>query len=131
VLYGSDDVAPSGTSIYISNGSLVHAQGVLLAGAETADATSTADSYAFVFPAATTSMGGAAMTAGQCVSQDVAVPSIRTNANATVLVTPTTYPGDGFWWDAFIPSNGVIRVKLCAAVAGTPVLSVYKVRGFQ
>jgi hypothetical protein len=132
VLYGSDDLAPSGTSIYVSKGSLVHTQGTLLAGQQTVDASSIADIYAFYYPGATITMGGAILGVGQCVSNTVTMNGVRMNSPfSTVTVTPSTYPGNGFWWNGIVTADNTVTVNLCSAVSGTPAISTYKIRVFQ
>lgn len=74
----------------------------------------------------TASLGGSALTAGQCSSTIVAVAGIG-NPDV-VIVSPRTYPGAGFWWGGYISSTGNATVEVCAAVAGTPAASVYDVK---
>jgi hypothetical protein len=48
-----------------------------------------------------------------------------------VVATPATYPGDGMEWKPYVSSAGVVTVKVCADVAGTPTASMYNVRVIQ
>jgi hypothetical protein len=74
----------------------------------------------------TASIGGSALALGACTSGTVNVTG-ATNSMA-VVATPATYPGDGMVWRPYVSSAGVVTVKVCAAVAGTPVASTYIVR---
>jgi hypothetical protein len=78
------------------------------------------------FAATAPTLGGAALGAGQCASTTVAVAGA--NAGQAVAVTPVQYPGAGFYWQAYVSAPGVVTVKICAAVAGTPAASAYNVR---
>lgn len=77
----------------------------------------------------TGSIGGSALAAGACASGTLAI------SNATTAMvpkaSPTTYPGDGFWWEVYVSAAGTVTVKVCAAVAGTPTSSTYNVRLFE
>ncbi len=42
-----------------------------------------------------------------------------------VTVSPDTYPGDGFVWDAYVSSAGNVTVRLTAIVNATPASSSY------
>jgi len=74
----------------------------------------------------TGSIGGSALALGACTSGTVNVTG-ATNSMA-VVATPATYPGDGMVWRPYVSSPGVVTVKVCAAVAGTPAASAYIVR---
>ncbi|HEY2351085.1 MAG TPA: hypothetical protein VGH83_01160 [Candidatus Acidoferrum sp.] len=74
----------------------------------------------------TGSIGGSALTAGQCTSGTVAVAS-STTAMA-VVATPVTYPGDAIGWRGYVSAAGTVTVKICATIAGTPTASNYNVR---
>jgi hypothetical protein len=71
-------------------------------------------------------LGGSALVAGACSSATVAVTGALAGMDAHA--TPSTYPGDGFYWTAFINAANVVTVRVCAVVAGTPTASVYNVR---
>ncbi len=74
----------------------------------------------------TTSIGGSALSAGACTSGTVNVTGATTSM--AVVATPATYPGDGMDWRTYVSSSGVVTVKVCAAIAGTPMASTYNVR---
>jgi hypothetical protein len=74
----------------------------------------------------TGSIGGSALTAGQCASGTVSVANSTTTM--TVSVSPNTYPGDGFIPWGYVSANGTVTVKVCAQAAGTPASSTYNVR---
>jgi hypothetical protein len=81
-------------------------------------------------PAATTaSIGGGALIAGACASATVSISGLTTGMD--VHATPVTYPGDGFWWEAYESSANTATVKVCASIAGTPTASTYNVRVIQ
>lgn len=75
------------------------------------------------------SIGGSALSAGQCTSGSVAVTG-ATNLMG-VTVTPETYPGDGIYWNGYVSSAGTVTVKVCASIATTPAASLYNVRILQ
>jgi len=77
----------------------------------------------------TGSIGGSALTAGQCASGTVSVSNSTTSM--TVSVSPNTYPGDGFIPWGYVSANGTVTVKVCAELAGTPTSSTYNVRVIQ
>jgi hypothetical protein len=77
----------------------------------------------------TGSIGGSALTAGQCASGTVSVSGSTTSM--TVSVSPNTYPGDGFIPWGYVSSSGTVTVKVCAELAGTPTASTYNVRVIQ
>lgn len=86
------------------------------------------DSGPCVLKGTTTSMGGGALAAGAC-SSGVSFISGAAVGNG-VAITPSTYPGDGFTWEGYVPAGGIVTGKVCAIVAGTPAASVYNVRVF-
>ncbi len=73
-----------------------------------------------------TSIGGSALLAGACASTTVTVTGAASGMVATA--TPSTYPGDGNYWLAYVSAANTVTVEVCAAVAGTPTASVYNVR---
>jgi hypothetical protein len=81
-----------------------------------------------VLKGATASIGGSALTAGQCSSGTVTIQGIGTSSGLVAKTTPATYPGDGFIWESYISAANTATVKVCAIVAGTPTASVYNVR---
>jgi len=76
------------------------------------------------------SIGGGALVAGACASGTVSIAGL-TATGMDVHATPNTYPGDGFWWEAYGSGSNQATVKVCAAVAGTPTASTYTVRVLQ
>lgn len=74
----------------------------------------------------TAALGGKALIAGQCASASAAV-SGATKAMA-VAATPTRYPGDGFYWAGYVSAPGVVTVKLCAVLGGTPIATEFNIR---
>jgi len=48
-----------------------------------------------------------------------------------VVVSPTTYPGDGMAWRGYVSAAGTVTVKVCAEIAGTSAASTYNVRVIQ
>jgi hypothetical protein len=79
--------------------------------------------------ATTGSIGGSALAVGACSSGTVSVANSTTSMS--VVATPASYPGDGFWWEGYVSAAGTVTVKVCAAVAGTPTASAYNVRVIQ
>jgi hypothetical protein len=74
----------------------------------------------------TGTIGGSTLSAGGVASGTVAVTGATTLM--AVAVSPQTYPGDGFVWDAYVSSAGTVTVKVVATVAGTPTGSLFNVR---
>jgi len=72
------------------------------------------------------SLGGSAMTVGQTVTINVTVTGATTSM--VPVVSPQTYPGDGFDWDAYVSAADTVTVRLTCVLAGTPVASLYNVR---
>jgi len=77
----------------------------------------------------TGSIGGSALALGACTSGTVNVTGATTSM--AVVATPATYPGDGMVWRPYVSAAGVVTVKVCASVAGTPTASTYNVRVIQ
>jgi hypothetical protein len=75
------------------------------------------------------SIGGSALTAGQCAGGTVSVTNATTGMS--VSVSPNTYPGDGFIPWGYVSAAGVVTVKVCAQASGTPTSSTYNVRAIQ
>ena len=86
-------------------------------------------SVAGTLAAVTGSIGGSALTAGQCAGGTVSVANSTTSM--TVSVSPNTYPGDGFIPWGYVSANGTVTVKVCAQASGTPASSTYNVRVIQ
>ena len=74
----------------------------------------------------TGSIGGSALAAGACASSTVSISGATTSM--AVVATPAAYPGDGMDWRSYVSSAGIVTVKVCADVAGTPAASTYSVR---
>jgi hypothetical protein len=72
------------------------------------------------------SIGGSSLSAGTCASTMVSIAGLA--SSMVVDATPTTYPGDAFFWKAYASAAGTATVKVCAVVAGTPTASVYNIR---
>ena len=77
----------------------------------------------------TGSIGGSALTAGQCASRTVAITGATTGM--AVVASPVTYPGDGMLWRGYVSASGTVTVNVCAFAAGTPTASTYNVRVVQ
>ncbi len=74
-------------------------------------------------------IGGAQLGAGACTTESVTVRGAT--AAMVVAVSPTTYPGDGFYWQGYVAAPSTVAIKLCAVRAGTPRLSAYNIRIIQ
>lgn len=79
--------------------------------------------------ATTAALGGSALTAGQCVTAAIGVSGATTSMVATA--SPSSDPGTGFTWDAWVSSANNATVRVCAAAAGTPASVTYNVRVIQ
>ena len=78
--------------------------------------------------ATSASLGGSALLAGQCSSNTTTVTGATT---AMVCLTdPTTYPGDGAFWDCTVTSANTVTTKVCAVVSLTPTASTYNIKVF-
>jgi len=84
---------------------------------------------ALVLAGTTGSLGGSALTAGNCSSTTVSVSGATTAM--TAVASPSSDPGAGFYWLAFVSASNSVTVRICAAVAGTPAASTYNVRVIQ
>jgi len=74
----------------------------------------------------TGSIGGSALALGACTSGTVNITGASTSM--AVVASPATYPGDGMVWNPYVSAAGVVTVRVCASVAGTPTASTYNVR---
>ena len=74
-------------------------------------------------------IGGSFLKVGSCASGSVIIPGM--DISMDVHATPTTYPGDGFIWQAYSGNSRVAEVKVCALVPGIPRTSTYNVRVIQ
>lgn len=77
----------------------------------------------------TGSIGGGALLAGACASGTVSITGLTTAM--VIHATPVTFPGDGFWWEAYNSAGTTATIKVCASIAGTPTASNYNVRVLQ
>jgi hypothetical protein len=78
------------------------------------------------FSGITTTIGGTALRAGQCIAGTARVPEAR--IGMAVIATPSAYPGDGFAWRSYVSEQGIITVKVCAESPESPATSIYNVR---
>lgn len=75
------------------------------------------------------SLGGSALTAGNCSTTTVAITgALNTMA---VVVTPKASPGNNYYWKGVVTSSGTVTVYICAVTAGTPTAETYSVRVIQ
>ena len=81
------------------------------------------------FSGVTNSFGGNALLAGQCTTGGVTLAGATTGM--AVVATPQTWPGDNYYWNAYVNSPNNISVKLCAVTAGTPPTTIFNVRVIQ
>jgi len=80
----------------------------------------------------TPSIGGSALLAGACTSATSSIDSSYTSSTlSTSEPTPQNYEGDGFITGAYLSKPGVLTVKVCAEVAGTPTATSYVVKLFR
>jgi hypothetical protein len=77
------------------------------------------------------SIGGAALTAGQCTSGTVAITGATPSMAVSVSPAAGISPGPGFVWQGYISSAGTVSVQVCAIAAGTPAGTTYNVRVIQ
>jgi hypothetical protein len=77
----------------------------------------------------TGSIGGSALLAGACSSGTATVSGATTAMVSDA--TPVSYPGDAFFWKAYVSGTNTVTVKVCAAIAGTPTATTYNVRVIQ
>ena len=79
-----------------------------------------------ILTGSTGSIGGSLLTALSCTSGTATVTGVTTGM--TIAVTPVTYPGDDFTWQAYVSGTDTVTVKLCSLATLTPTASVYNVR---
>jgi hypothetical protein len=79
----------------------------------------------------TGSIGGSALTAGNCSTGTATVTGATTSM--AVVATPVTYPGAAFTWGAYVSASNTVSVAVCTnlAAGGTPTASAYNVRVVQ
>jgi hypothetical protein len=79
----------------------------------------------------TGSIGGSALTAGQCATGTVTVTGATTSMVAAVSPAGGTSPGTGYVWQGQVTSSNTVTVSVCAIAAGTPTSTTYNVRVIQ
>ncbi len=82
--------------------------------------------------ATTASIGGSNLVEGACATVNTTVTGAV--VGNTVAATPATYPGDAFFWHAYVSAPGVVTTAVCQAKSGTgaaPTASVYYLRVMQ
>jgi hypothetical protein len=89
----------------------------------------TANNVKPVLSGTTASIGGGALLAGGCSTGTVTVTGATTSM--AVVASPTTYPGAGAYWQAYVSSANTVTVGVCATIALTPTASTYNVRILQ
>ena len=77
------------------------------------------------------SIGGSALTAGQCASGTATVAGATTSMAVAVSPAGGNNPGTSFYWQGYVSSAGTVTVRVCALVAGTPTATTYNVRVIQ
>jgi hypothetical protein len=81
------------------------------------------------FKGTSAALGGSPLSAGSSISTTVAITGAA--VGMAVVVTPTTYPGDGFRWLGYVSAAGVVTITVVSEVTGTPTSSTYNVRVIQ
>ena len=79
------------------------------------------------FHATTGSIGGSALTAGQCSTGTVTINGANTGMVANASAVTSGDPGAGFTVGAQVTSSNTVTVSVCAIIAGTPTASTYAV----
>lgn len=90
--------------------------------------TSTARTNLGFISTTTASIGGAALTTGNCTSTTVTITGAATTTGSVVDASPQVYPGDGIFWKAYVSAANVVTVKACAVTSTTPTASKYNVK---
>lgn len=72
------------------------------------------------------SLGGAALAAGAAASGNITVVGAR--VGMTVTCNPTTFPGAGVVWSAYVSAANTVTVVVMGVVAATPIASTYNIR---
>lgn len=65
------------------------------------------------------------LAAGGCSSATTTVTGATVGMVASINYL-TAYPGDGVWWEANVTAANTVTVRICAAVAGTPNSTDYR-----
>ena len=100
-----------------------------VAGTNTVTLPAATGTAALVLSGTSGSIGGSALTAGVCATTPVTITGAT--AGMAAIATPVTYPGDSFYWRAYVSSSSTVTVTICAAVNGTPTASTYNIRVIQ
>jgi len=79
----------------------------------------------------TGSIGGSALSAGQCASGTVGIAGATTSMSVVVSPAGGVIPGPGFVWRGYVSAAGTVTAQVCAMVAGTPSATTYNVRVIQ
>lgn len=79
------------------------------------------------FSGTTSSIGGSALTAGNCSSGTVTVAGAAPGMPVTVSTSNGTFLGGSFNLQASVTSANTVTVNVCAVVAGTPTAETYVV----
>lgn len=125
-----DALNASGTTVTTTLGDSVTATSVTnIRGGSAANTQANGVPILTGYSATSTSLGGSALTAGTCSTGTVTVTGAAVGMDAHA--TPSTYPGDGSTWAAYVSAANTVTLKVCAIVALTPVASVYNVRVTQ
>lgn len=72
------------------------------------------------------SIGGGALLAGQCSSTTLTVNGAA--VGNPIALAPTTFPGTGTTYYAYVSSANTVTVSVCAIIALTPAASTYSVK---
>ena len=112
-----------------STSGTVTLQATATAGTNTVTLPAQTGTVALIFSGATSSLGGSALTAGTCSTTTATITGAA--SGMSVIATPTTYPGAGFYWQTYVSASNTVTVAVCAAVNGTPTASIYNIRAFQ
>ena len=81
-----------------------------------------------VLTGSTGSLGGSAIANGACSTTVATITGAA--LGQAVIVTPTTVPGAGFFWDGYVSTTNTITVRVCNATGSTnsPTASGYNIR---
>lgn len=77
--------------------------------------------------ATSASIGGGVLASGACATTNTTVTGATVGMG--VNTTPTTYPGDGFYWRGYVSAPNTVVVSVCSVTnSATPTASTYAVR---
>lgn len=77
--------------------------------------------------ATSASIGGGSLASGACAATATTVTGATVGMGVTI--TPTTYPGDGFYWRGYVSSANTVTSTVCAVTnSSTPTASTYVIR---